>query len=84
LISSILLAAAASVPATPAWNPTVAIIISVSSLVMVLLSTRIEKPLVGPKFPILPISIPTFVAAMAFGHIVGVGIVLGLTNIGRL
>ncbi|WP_373527871.1 photosystem I reaction center subunit PsaK [Nostoc sp.] len=84
MTSSILLAAAASVPATPAWNPTVAIIISVSSLVMVLLSTRIEKPLVGPKFPILPISIPTFVAAMAFGHIVGIGIVLGLTNIGRL
>ncbi|WP_375510040.1 photosystem I reaction center subunit PsaK [uncultured Nostoc sp.] len=84
MISSILLAAAANVPATPAWNPTVGIIISISSLVMVLLSTRIEKPLVGPKFPILPISIPTFVAAMAFGHIVGVGIVLGLTNIGRL
>jgi len=84
LTSSILLAAAASVPATPAWNSTVAIIISVSSLVMVLLSTRIEKPLVGPKFPILPISIPTFVAAMAFGHIVGIGIVLGLTNIGSL
>ncbi|MEH1874679.1 photosystem I reaction center subunit PsaK [Nostoc sp.] len=84
MISSILLAASATVPATPAWNPTVGIIISISSLVMVLLSTRIEKPLVGPKFPILPISIPTFVAAMAFGHIVGVGIVLGLTNIGRL
>ncbi|MBE9000485.1 photosystem I reaction center subunit PsaK [Nostoc sp. LEGE 12447] len=84
MISSILLAAAATVPATPAWNPTVGIIISISSLVMVLLSTRIEKPLVGPKFPILPISIPTFVGAMAFGHIVGVGIVLGLTNIGRL
>ncbi|MEH2035214.1 MULTISPECIES: photosystem I reaction center subunit PsaK [unclassified Nostoc] len=84
MISSILLAAAETVPATPAWNPTVGIIISISSLVMVLLSTRIEKPLVGPKFPILPISIPTFVAAMAFGHIIGVGIVLGLTNIGRL
>ncbi|MDZ8032548.1 MAG: photosystem I reaction center subunit PsaK [Nostoc sp. DedQUE08] len=84
MISSILLAAAETVPATPAWNPTVGIIISISSLVIVLLSTRIEKPLVGPKFPILPISIPTFVAAMAFGHIIGVGIVLGLTNIGRL
>jgi photosystem I subunit X len=83
LISSILVVAA-SVPATPVWNPTVAIIISVSSLIMVLLSTRIEKPLVGPKFPILPISIPTFAAAMAFGHIIGIGIVLGLTNIGRL
>ncbi|MBW4427212.1 MAG: photosystem I reaction center subunit PsaK [Nostoc desertorum CM1-VF14] len=84
MISSILLAAAPTVPTTPAWNPTVGIIISISSLVIVLLSTRIEKPLVGPKFPILPISIPTFVAAMAFGHVIGVGIVLGLTNIGRL
>ncbi|MEH1937953.1 MAG: photosystem I reaction center subunit PsaK [Nostoc sp.] len=84
MISSILLAAAASVPATPVWNPTVGIIISLSSLVVLLLSTKIEKPQVGPKFPILPISIPTFVAAMAFGHIIGVGIVLGLTNIGRL
>ncbi|MEH2085135.1 photosystem I reaction center subunit PsaK [Nostoc sp.] len=84
MISSILLAVAASVPATPVWNPTVGIIISISSLVVVLLSTKIEKPLVGPKFPILPISIPTFAAAMAFGHIIGIGIVLGLTNIGRL
>ncbi|MEH2367625.1 photosystem I reaction center subunit PsaK [Nostoc sp.] len=84
MISSILLAVAETVPATPAWNPTVGIIISISSLVVVLLSTKIEKPLVGPKFPILPISIPTFAAAMAFGHIIGIGIVLGLTNIGRL
>jgi photosystem I subunit 10 len=84
LISSILLAVPTSVPTTPVWNPTVGIIISVSSLIIVLLSTRIEKPLVGPKFPVLPISIPTFVAAMAFGHIIGVGIVLGLANLGRL
>ncbi len=84
MISSILLAVQSTVPPTPAWNPTVAIIISVSCLIMVLLSTRIERPLVGPKFPVLPISVPTFVAAMAFGHIVGVGVVLGLTNIGRL
>ncbi|WGV27523.1 photosystem I reaction center subunit PsaK [Halotia branconii] len=84
MISSTLLAVQSTVPPTPSWSPTVAIIISLSSLVMVLLSTRIERPLVGPKFPVLPISVPTFVAAMAFGHIVGVGIVLGLTNIGRL
>jgi photosystem I subunit 10 len=84
LISSTLLAAAASVPPTPVWTPTVGIIISLSSLVVLLLSTRIEKPLVGPKLPILPVSIPTFVGAMAFGHVIGIGIVLGLTNIGRL
>ncbi len=79
-----LLAAAANVPATPAWNPAVGIIISVSSIIILLLSTRIEKPLVGPKLPVLPVSVPTFIAAMAFGHIIGIGIVLGLTNIGRL
>lgn len=83
MISSILLAAT-SVPATPAWNPTVAAIISISCIVALLLSTRIEKPNVGPKLPGLPVSIPTFIGAMAFGHIIGVGIVLGLTNIGRL
>ncbi|MBD2166994.1 photosystem I reaction center subunit PsaK [Calothrix membranacea FACHB-236] len=81
---SSLLLAATSVPATPAWNPTVAIIISLSSVVALLLSTRIEYPNVGPKLPGLPVSATTFLAAMAFGHIIGVGIVLGLTNIGRL
>jgi photosystem I subunit X len=84
LISSILLAAAASVPATPEWNPTVAIIISVSCAVAVLLTFKIQKPLVGPKMPVLPLSIPAFVGAMCFGHIIGIGIVLGLTNTGRL
>ncbi len=81
---SILLAAATTVPATPVWNPTVAIIISISCIVALLFSFKIEKPLVGPKMPILPISIPTFVGAMCFGHILGIGITLGLTNIGRL
>ncbi|MBD2436263.1 photosystem I reaction center subunit PsaK [Nostoc sp. FACHB-110] len=79
-----LLAAVDTVPATPAWTPTVGIIISISSIVILLLSTRIEKPQVGAKLPVLPVSVPTFIAAMAFGHIIGIGIVLGLTNIGRL
>lgn len=84
MISSIFLAAAASVPTTPVWSPTVGIIISVSSIISVLLALKIKYPLVGPKLPILPISIPAFVGAMAFGHIIGIGIVLGLTNIGRI
>ena len=84
MISSILLAAVTTVPATPEWNPTVAIIISVSCLVALLLTFKIEKPLVGPKVPMLPISVPAFIGAMCFGHVVGIGIVLGLTNIGSL
>ncbi len=83
MISSILLAAA-SVPATPVWSPTVAIIISVSSLVALLLTAISSAPKVRPSLPLVPITIPAFIGAMAFGHVVGVGIVLGLANSGRL
>ncbi|MBW4603889.1 MAG: photosystem I reaction center subunit PsaK [Calothrix sp. FI2-JRJ7] len=81
---SVLLAVAANVPATPAWNPTVGLIISICSFVALLLTLKIERPMVGPKMPLLPMSIPAFVAAMCFGHVVGIGVVLGLTNIGTL
>jgi photosystem I subunit X len=84
LLSSILLAAAASVPATPEWSPTVGIIISASCFVVLLLSLASKAPKVGPQLPLLPVSVAGFIGAMAFGHVIGIGIVLGLTNIGRL
>lgn len=84
MISSILLAVQSTVPATPEWTPTIGIIISVSCFISLLLALRIEKPLVGPRLPILPLSIPAFIGAMAFGHVVGAGIILGLTNIGSI
>ncbi|NET01891.1 MAG: photosystem I reaction center subunit PsaK [Sphaerospermopsis sp. SIO1G2] len=83
MLSSILLAAA-SVPVTPEWSPTVGIIISASSLVVLLLSLASKAPKVGPQMPLLPVSVAGFIGAMAFGHVIGIGIVLGLTNIGRL
>ena len=83
MLSSILLAAA-SVPVTPEWSPTVGIIISASSLVVLLLSLASKAPKVGPQMPVLPVTIPAFIGAMCFGHVIGIGIVLGLTNIGRL
>ena len=82
-MSSILLAAA-SVPVTPVWSPTVGIIISASSAVVLLLTFALKSAKVGPSMPILPVSVPGFIGAMAFGHVIGIGIVLGLTNIGRL
>ncbi|MEO0687813.1 MAG: photosystem I reaction center subunit PsaK [Cyanobacteria bacterium J06649_11] len=86
MISSLLLAVQPTVPPTPSWTPTVGIIISVCSLIMVLLAPKIIRyPQVGPKFPgPLPLSVPAFVGAMCFGHVIGIAIVLGLTNIGRI
>ena len=83
MISSILLA----VPTTPSWSPTVGIIMSVCTLLSVLLAPKfIEYSEVGPKFPglPLPLSAPAFVGATCFGHLLGVAIVLGLSNIGRI
>lgn len=84
MLSSILLTAAATVPTTPEWSPTVGIIISASCLVVLLLSLASKSPKVGPQMPVLPVTVPAFIGAMAFGHVIGIGIVLGLTNIGRL
>jgi photosystem I subunit 10 len=62
----------------------VGIIISASCFVVLLLSLASKAPNLGPQLPILPVSVAGFIGAMAFGHVIGIGIVLGLTNIGRL
>lgn len=91
MIDTILLAATQpTVPNTISWSPQVALIISASSLLILLIASRsIKYPQVGAKLPVnLPIlgspSVGTFVASMAFGHVVGAGIVLGLSNLGWL
>ncbi|MDJ0735851.1 MAG: photosystem I reaction center subunit PsaK [Nostocaceae cyanobacterium] len=83
-MSSILIAQLLSVPPTPDWNFTVGIIISLSCLVAVILTSFIKYPEDTMKMPGLPLTIPAFIAAMCFGHVIGVGIVLGLTNIGSI
>ncbi|WP_041739836.1 photosystem I reaction center subunit PsaK [Calothrix sp. PCC 6303] len=84
MVSLFFLTVSTNVPATPTWTPTTAIIISACCFLSLLISFRISNPKVGLKMPLLPISIPAFIAAMSFGHIIGTGILLGLTNIGSL
>ncbi len=91
-ISSILWAVQPTVPNTGTdwnWSGT-PIIIGASLLALLIIPRTIEEPHVGTKMP-LPFpsvfnnpSVGTFLAAMATGHIVGIGAVLGLTNLGVL
>lgn len=92
MISSILLAVQATVPNTGTeWNWSgSAIIIGACLLCLLILPRLIWYPHVGMKMP-LPFpsvfnnpSVGAFLASMAAGHLIGVGAVLGLTNIGAL
>jgi photosystem I subunit 10 len=93
LINSILLAATqVTVPNTTAWHwQGTPIIIGTSLLILVLAGRNIRYPHVGPKMPLGPFesffnspSVGTFIGSIAFGHVIGVPIVLGLANLGLL
>ncbi len=44
----------------------------------------IQRQDVGPQTPIGGMSVPAVVASTCFGHILGAGTILGLTNLGVL
>ncbi len=87
-----LLAVQSTVPNTGvewSWNGTI-IIVTASLLSLFIIPRVVRFPHVGPKMP-LPLpglfnnpSVGAFLAAMSTGHILGVGAVLGLTNLGIL
>ncbi|MEM7554216.1 MAG: photosystem I reaction center subunit PsaK [Cyanobacteria bacterium P01_A01_bin.84] len=70
--------------ATQPWTPRIAAIVSGSCVIALLVSFGLKNTKTGPKMPLLPVSIPAFIGAMCFGHILGLGIVLGLYNTGIL
>nr|WP_211173361.1 photosystem I reaction center subunit PsaK [Brasilonema bromeliae] len=90
VISSLLLAVQATVANTGAeFSLNKFIIITASCILALLIIPRVIRyPHVGPKMP-LPFpsvfnnpSVGAFLAAISTGHLVGVGAVLGLTNLG--
>lgn len=85
MIHSILLAAAeATVPPTPTWSIAIGVVMIVCNilgLVIVRYATqdRGSQPSLGGL-----IGIPQLLAGTCFGHILGAGTILGLTNLGVL
>ncbi|GAC1458210.1 MAG: hypothetical protein NVS2B14_03520 [Chamaesiphon sp.] len=88
---SLLAVAQSTVPPTPAWSPTVAIVmLAFNILGLIVANSAVERPGVGPSLPFgLPganknFSLGQFIGGLAFGHILGTGAILGLTNTGLL
>jgi photosystem I subunit X len=73
------------------WSPTVGLIMSLSCLFAVAIGrTAIKQRGVGPA---LPVAVPSLfqgfgvaelLATMSFGHLLGAGMILGLSNAGVL
>ncbi|GAB1539446.1 hypothetical protein NUACC21_21120 [Scytonema sp. NUACC21] len=90
MISSLLLAVQSTDPNTGVglpWSGT-AIIIGACILSLLIIPRIVRYPHVGQKMP-LPFpaifnnpSVGSFLAAMSTGHILGIGAILGLTNLG--
>jgi len=92
LLNLTLLAAVQStVPATPAWTPTVGLVMILCNLLAIAIGRfAIKNPGVGPDLPVgkpalfRNFNLPELLATMSFGHILGTGAILGLTNAGVL
>ncbi|MEH1911634.1 MAG: photosystem I reaction center subunit PsaK [Nostoc sp.] len=86
MFTSTLLAAAT----TPLqWSPTVGLIIILANIVAIAFGkSTIKYPNAEPALPSANFfggfGLPALLATTAFGHILGVGTVLGLHNLGRI
>lgn len=91
MLYSTLLAAASVAPRAVQWSPSVGIIMSLCCLFAVAIGRfAIKNRGVGPKLPLdgpalfEGFGLPELLGTMSFGHVLGAGVILGLTNAGVL
>jgi photosystem I subunit 10 len=79
----------AVVPRTLTWNPTVGLVMLICNIAAIAFARyTVQNPNEGPSGPALPLlgnlSLGTVIGAACFGHILGTGAILGLSNLGVL
>lgn len=91
LFYSFLLAATTAAPRTVEWSPAVGLTMIICNLVAVAIGRyAIQKRGVGPKLPVEGpalfegFGVAELLATASFGHILGAGVILGLSNAGVL
>lgn len=82
---------AQTVPNTPEWSYKVALIMILCNLLVLFIGKyAIQKPGAGPELPVkLPLlfegfGLPELLAVGSLGHILGAGMILGMSNAGLL
>jgi photosystem I subunit 10 len=91
LLYSSLLAITASAPRTVEWSPAIGLVMILSCLLAVAIGRpAIQQRGVGPQLPggvpalFEGFGVPELLATLSFGHILGAGFILGLSNAGVL
>ncbi len=79
----------AAVPHTLEWSPTVGIIMVVCNIVAIAIGKfSIKYPNEGPAMPSPNLfggfGLPAVLATTSFGHVLGAGVILGLSSIGAI
>ncbi len=79
----------AAVPTTLEWSPKVAIVMIVCNVLAIAFGKfTMQKPAEGPELPMSPMfggmGLPALLATTSFGHLLGAGAILGLSNLGAL
>ncbi|NMG05600.1 photosystem I reaction center subunit PsaK [Brasilonema sp. UFV-L1] len=87
LTSTLLAATFATTPLQ--WSPVVGVIMILSNIVAIAFGkSSIKYQSVGPELPSPQFfggfGLPALLATTAFGHILGVGVILGLHSLGRI
>lgn len=80
---------AATVPSTPEWSPTVAFVMIACNIVAIAFGKfTIKQQSVGPALPSPELfggmGLGALLGTTSFGHILGVGVILGLAAAGVL
>ncbi|MGB3298047.1 MAG: photosystem I reaction center subunit PsaK [Phormidesmis sp.] len=80
------IAATGFVPNTVSWGPNVAIVMIICNAIAFFIGKQvIQIPDAGPAPGVfLGLGLPALLAVTSLGHLIGVGAVLGLANIGVL
>lgn len=83
------LLAAAYVPSTVSWSPKVAIVMIVCNIVAIAFGKyTIKNQSAGPGLPSPEffggMGLPALLGTTSLGHLIGVGVILGLANAGAL
>lgn len=77
------------VPTTLEWNTSVALTMVICNIVAIALGKyTMKQPFSGPKLPgevfFGGMGFPALLAVTSFGHLLGVGVILGLASMGAL